>query len=140
MGNTLVEGPPGTTPLWTNLDSSTKNVIRLKATSAIAAKTVVAFDTANSGQVVQAGTGTATTVCFGISLAAAAAGAYVDIALPGSIVRAVNAQGAIAAGGTASRSATTAGFLAANTPAADEFCCIALAAAASNLVDVYVRS
>ncbi len=107
-----------------------------QASAAVTAKRVVAIGT--TGQVAVAATNGTAALCIGVSRDAIASG-NVGIIIERGIVTGVGADGAITAGLLLKRSATTAGFVAATaTPAIGEVIGFAIAASASNVVDIYV--
>lgn len=107
------------------------------ASAAITARRVVSIGT--TGSVATAATNGTASLQVGISRDAIASGA-VGLIIEAGVVTGCGADGSIAAGDRLKRSATTAGFLAATaTPAAGEVIAVAIAASASNLVDVFVN-
>lgn len=96
---------------------------------------VVSVNTAR--KILQATTTVDVDLVIGVALEDIEAGGTGLVALYG-IVTAVKAQGAIAAGALVIRSGTTAGSVADAGAAADGIIGVAIAAAASNLVDVFV--
>lgn len=137
----VIQNPAGAqgTPQAGNFDQRITNMV---SAAAIAKNTVVSFSIA-SGKLTatQATTGVDTDLCRGICIdVATAAGQIVRVVTHG-YVKDVAAQGAIAAGDTVGRSGTTAGSVAAVvTPSSGAALGIALTAAASNLVDVWVMA
>jgi len=136
MADKMITNPNGTdgyTDLQTTLFSIAAPVL---ASAAVAAKRVVAFGT--NGTVSTALTNGTASLNLGITVDAIANGSTGDVVVLG-IAEDVPCAGAVAAGDLLKASATTAGSVSATaTPAAGEVIGVALAASASNTVDVWV--
>lgn len=108
----------------------------MNASAAVTAKAVVAVGT--TGKVAIAATNGTASLVVGIARDAIASGNNGEVIVHG-FASAVPAAGAVAAGDLLKRSVTTAGSVSATaTPAAGEVVGVAIAASASNVVDVWV--
>lgn len=116
-----------------------QNVAEFKTSAAVANKAVVSIATDGTYRVATAATNGTASLVRGIAIEAAASGGLVQVATAG-LVKSVPVDGAVAAGDILKRSVTTAGRLATTaSPAAGEKVAVALAASASNVVDVWVN-
>jgi hypothetical protein len=107
-----------------------------KASATVAAKAVVAIGT--DYRVATAATDSVPGTTLGVALEAGVAGNTIQVATSG-LVKAVPVDGAVTQGLVLKRSVTTAGRLAATaSPATGEKIAVALAASASNVVDVWI--
>lgn len=119
-----------------NAADVSSSVDEFKASTTVAAKAVVAIGT--DYRVATAATNGTAALGIGVSLEAGVAGNLIQVATNG-LVKAVPVDGAVAAGDTLKRSVTTAGKLAATaSPATGEKLAVALAASASNVVDIWI--
>lgn len=134
MSNKQIINPLGAYGLPAEV-SSEPSEFKASATIATTAP-VVAIGT--DYRVATAATDGTASLAIGVTLEAGIAGETVEVVTHG-LVKAVPVAGAVAAGDTLKRSVTTAGKLSATaTPATGETFGIALAASASNVVDVWV--
>ncbi|MCA9311409.1 MAG: DUF2190 family protein [Phycisphaerales bacterium] len=110
--------------------------LEFKAGAAIDAKQVVAIGT--DGTISEAATDSTAALQVGISLDSASTGDVIKVRVFGAVDN-VPAAGAVTAGLVLKRSVTTTGSVSATaTPVAGEAIGFAIAASASNLVDVFV--
>ena len=116
-----------------------REVDSFKTSAAVAAKAVVAIATDGTYRVATAATNGSASLCVGIVGDTAAASGDQALVVTRGVVKSVPVDGAVSAGDILKRSVTTAGRLAATaSPAAGERFAVALAASASNVVDVWV--
>jgi hypothetical protein len=117
-----------------------QTVVPMRSGGAILAGRVVSLTVASGAlTATSATTAVDTDLCRGVAISAAVgAGEAVQVAVAG-YVASVLAQGTINAGDTVGRSGTTAGAVAAvATPTSGAALGVALTAAASNLVDIWI--
>lgn len=134
MSDRAINNPAGAFGLTADFPQSASPY---KTSAAVTAKRVCAVGT--TGLVAVIATDGTAALCIGISRDAIASGAT-GLIVERGIVTGVAAAGTVAAGDLVKRSVTTAGYVSATaTPAAGEVLGFAIAASASNVVDVYVQ-
>jgi hypothetical protein len=107
-----------------------------QTSAAVSAGYALAIGT--DGKVAHAATNGTASLVIGFAQKAAASGATVNVILNGHVEN-VPAAGAVAAGDVLKRSTTTAGYVSATaTPGVGEAIGVAIAASASNVVDIFV--
>lgn len=110
----------------------------MKASTTITALQCVSIATDGTYQVAPTATNGTTSLVRGIALNSVTSGQVCDVQVAG-LVKSVPVDGTVAAGDVLKRSTTTAGKLATTaTPAFGDQVAVALAASASNVVDVWV--
>lgn len=110
----------------------------LKASTTVTALNVVAISTDSNYTVATAATNGTPGLVIGIALESGVAGNLVEVATEG-LVKAVPVNGTVTGGDVLKRSVTTAGSLATTaSPATGEKIAVAIAASASNVVDVII--
>lgn len=122
---------------YTDLQTTVFSIpAQVKASAAVTAGRVVAIGT--DGTVAQAATDGTASLAIGIAREALTTG-YSGLVTVYGLAENVPAAGSIAAGDVVKRSVTTAGYVSATaTPAVGEALGIAIAASASNTVDIWV--
>lgn len=117
-----------------------RNTHEFKASTTVTANRVVAIGTDYT--VAVAATDGSAALCIGVSQTAGAATVGAPVApqiTVWGLAKAVPVAGTVAAGDVLKRSVTTAGYLSTTaTPATGEKLAVALAASASNVVDVWI--
>lgn len=113
-------------------------VQELQCSTTVTATAAVALSTTNTYKVAAAATDGTASLVVGIAITSGVSAGTCDVVTFG-LAKAVPVAGAVAQGDVLKRSATTAGYLSATaTPATGEKIAVALAASASNTVDVWV--
>lgn len=129
-------GAFGYTAFGTNLPSKVESFKNASTNTTIAAKCVVAIDTA--GKILLAATDNTAALCVGVTLDVVPADGVGKVVVWGAVDN-VTCAGAVAAGNVLKRSVTTTGAVSVTaTPATGEAFAVAINDSASNVVDIFI--
>lgn len=141
-GNKLITNPLGAFPASGQTVAQATDIgytsREFKASTTVTALNAVVIATDGTYTVARSATDSTASLCIGIALEAGTSGTLVEVATEG-LVKSVPVAGAVTAGAVLKISVTTSGSLSATaTPATGEKIGVALAASASNVVDVLI--